>query len=86
MFSKVFGVQGHPTQPGKAQEGSQEALEWLQKLLKKGSTHGQYFYHFLAQFWDHFGSFLGGQNGLKNVTKSWSPRSRCLLRITGPAA
>ena len=53
-FSRFLGVQDRPRQPLKAQEGSQEAPEYLQKLKTK-SKNGPNFY----QFWGILGSILG---------------------------
>ena len=57
------------------------------KPPKKGSKNGLHFHNFLDLFWDYFvGPFWGGQNPLKKGTKNGSPRSRCFLGLTGPAA
>lgn len=52
----VFRVQGRPRQPRKAQEGSQEALDELQNLEKKGSENGPYIF---TNLWITFEAILG---------------------------
>ena len=64
MF-KVFGFQGRPRQPRKAQGGPQEAPEELQNLKKQGSKNGPNFYNLLDQFRGPF----WGKNRFKIGTK-----------------
>jgi hypothetical protein len=55
QFFKVFVVQGRPRQPLKAQEGSQEAPEELQKLKKRDPKMVPK----ISNFWTNFGTILG---------------------------
>ena len=65
-FFNVFGVQGLPRQPGKAQEGSPEAPKELQDLQKKDQQMDPKNITFSDQFWDHFGDYLWAKKCFKN--------------------
>ena len=66
LFFNLFEVRGHPRQPQKAQDSSQEAPKELQKLNKTGSRNGPHNYYLFDQFW---GIVLGSK-----FTPTWDQK------------